>query len=281
MAKAKKKKGAKSTESKISNTEWGMAIGVLLCVDIAEIGLDVVFGVGLVTDPLIDFVINLAWPNYLYLRGVNLKSAKMVGTLVVGGGLQLIPGFDGFWAIEGAIVFLIVKAEEKIKEETGIDVEKVASAGSGKGEGGESEEGGAPDEAGEEEGEKEENEGESDEEDSGEEGEGENEEENNEGDEEETLDEAGPYGNEESSAASDERGQKPETARTAAQEQDEEDGGSSEMTSKTKKTGLVNKRPNRLDLRRKEEKEAVQAHSNIIDLSSLREKPDEEEREAA
>lgn len=129
MPDAKKKvKGDKESKSKISNTEWGIAIGVLLLIDIIEIGIDLLFGIGVFTNPFIDFFVNMTWVTYLYLRGVNLKSTKMVGTLVLGGSFQLIPGFDAFWAIEGLIVMLITKAEKKIKEETGVDVERITTA---------------------------------------------------------------------------------------------------------------------------------------------------------
>lgn len=132
MSDAKKKENKKkSGGSKISNTEWGMAIGVLLLIDLVEAGLDLLFGIGAFTNPFIDLAVNLLWPTYLYLRGVNLKSVRMFGTLIIGGALQEIPGFDGFWTIEGVIIMLIVKAEEKIKEETGVDAGKIGAAGAG------------------------------------------------------------------------------------------------------------------------------------------------------
>ncbi len=117
--------------SKISNTEWGMAIGALLLIDAVEVGLDLLFDIGAVTNPFIDLLVNMAWPTYLYLRGVNLKSAKMLFTLILGAFFQEIPDFDGFWAIEGVIVMGITKAEAIIKKETGVDVEKMAAAAEG------------------------------------------------------------------------------------------------------------------------------------------------------
>src|SRR3989338_2192764 len=134
MPDANKKGGDKKEGgSKISDTEWGMAIGALLSIDLIEIGLDALFGIGAFVNPFIDWGVNLAWPTYLYLRGVNLKSVKNLATLITGGGLQMLPGFDGFWAIEGTVIMLITKAEEKIKKETGVDVEKLASATEGGG----------------------------------------------------------------------------------------------------------------------------------------------------
>lgn len=129
----KKGGGAPPPESgsKISNTEWGMAIFALLIIDLIEIGLDALFGIGAFSNPFIDLLVNMAWATYLYLRGVNLKSAKNLATLLIGGGLQQLPGFDGFWAIEGTVIMFITKFEEKIKEKTGVDVEKMASAAEG------------------------------------------------------------------------------------------------------------------------------------------------------
>ncbi|MDO8483094.1 MAG: hypothetical protein Q7S86_04740 [bacterium] len=117
--------------SKISNTEWGIVIGALFLIDAVEIGIDFLFGIGLFTNPFIDILVNMAWPTYLHLRGVNLKSAKMLGTLVLGAIFQEVPGIDGIWGIEGLIVMFITKAEQKIKKETGVDVERLAAAAEG------------------------------------------------------------------------------------------------------------------------------------------------------
>lgn len=148
MPDKKKNDKKKESGSKISNTEWGMAIFALLIVDLIEIGLDALFGIGAFINPFIDLLMNMAWPTYLYLRGVNLKSAKNLATLFIGGGLQQIPGFDGFWAIEGLVIMFITKAEEKIKEETGVDVGKIAAAAESGEVGAAAEETGAVGEAG-------------------------------------------------------------------------------------------------------------------------------------
>ena len=129
-----KKEGAApppESGSKISNTEWGMAIGALLLIDAVEIGLDLLFDIGLFVNPFIDLLVNMAWPTYLYLRGVNLKSAKMLFTLILGAVFQEIPDIDGLWAIEGIIVMSITKAEALIKKEAGVDVEKLAAPKAG------------------------------------------------------------------------------------------------------------------------------------------------------
>ena len=71
----------KGSGSKISNTEWGMAIAILLLIDLAQIGLDFV-GIGIIANTFIDILVGMAWPTYLYLRGVNLKSVKMFGNII-------------------------------------------------------------------------------------------------------------------------------------------------------------------------------------------------------
>src|SRR3989338_5700280 len=117
--------------SKISNTEWGIVIGALFLIDAVEIGIDFLFGIGLFTNPFIDILVCMAWPTYLHLRGVNVKSAKMVGSFILSFIFQVVPAIDGIWGLEGLYVFFVVKAEEKIKKETGVDVEKLAAAKAG------------------------------------------------------------------------------------------------------------------------------------------------------
>ncbi|MCR4311535.1 MAG: hypothetical protein NUV54_03170 [Candidatus Taylorbacteria bacterium] len=126
---AEKKHKKKRGGSNITSTEWGMVIFALLLIDLIEIGLDALFGIGAFANPFIDLLVNMTWATYLYLRGVNLKSAKNLATLLIGGGLQMLPGFDGFWAIEGTVIMFITKFEDKIKKETGVDVERLAAAG--------------------------------------------------------------------------------------------------------------------------------------------------------
>ncbi|MSU55482.1 MAG: hypothetical protein EXS46_03020 [Candidatus Taylorbacteria bacterium] len=124
----KKKKGG----SKISNTEWGLVIGAMLLIDLVEIGLVLLFNIGAFTNPFIDIMINLIWPTYLHLRGVDLKSTKTLITLILGAFLQEIPNIDGLWAIEAFVIMATIKAEEEIKKTTGVDIEgELAGEGGG------------------------------------------------------------------------------------------------------------------------------------------------------
>ncbi|MBI2476334.1 MAG: hypothetical protein HYV67_03770 [Candidatus Taylorbacteria bacterium] len=119
----------------ISNTEWGMVISLLFIVDGIQIGLDLLFQIGVIVNRFIDVVVGFAWPTYLYLRGVNLKSVKVVGSILLTFFLEEIPDVDALplWGADGLFVLSVTKAEEKIKEETGVDVEKAAALAGGGG----------------------------------------------------------------------------------------------------------------------------------------------------
>ncbi len=124
-----KKKGS---GSKISNTEWGMVISALFIIDGIQFSLDWVgipwiATVGMIANRFISFVTSLAWPTYLYLRGVSLSAPRAM-SIIVAFFFEEIPDVDAlpFWGLDGIVMCASVKAEEKIKEKTGIDVEKVA-----------------------------------------------------------------------------------------------------------------------------------------------------------
>ncbi len=124
----KKEKKKKEDGSKISDTEWGMVISFLFIVDGIQLGLNFIgipfiATLGLLVNRFISFAMALAWPTYLYLRGVNLGGAKMI-SVVVTFFVESIPNIDSLpmWGLEGIYMMALVKAEEKIKYETGVDV---------------------------------------------------------------------------------------------------------------------------------------------------------------
>jgi len=136
MAETKKKaeKKQKTPKSKISNVEWGMVIGALAIIDAFQavfdlIGIPFVAHIGMIINPFIDMAVGFAWPTYLYLRGVNLKSVKTVGSIALTFFCEAIPDVDALplWFLDGLFVLSTVKAEEIIEKETGIDVEKAAA----------------------------------------------------------------------------------------------------------------------------------------------------------
>ena len=98
--------------SKISNTEWGIVIGALWIIDGIQIGLDLLFQVGVLLNRFIDIMVGLAWPTYLYLRGVNLKDIKMVGGIFLAFLGDMVPDMDAlpWWGADGIYAFTLVKA---------------------------------------------------------------------------------------------------------------------------------------------------------------------------
>ena len=129
----KKSGDKKKTESKISNTEWGMVIGALFIIDIIQvclnlIGIPFLASIGTIVNRFIDVAVGLAWPTYLKLRGVNLNSIKVmsIGIAFI---FEMIPGIDALplWGLDGLYMLFLVKAEEKLKEKTGVDVDKAAA----------------------------------------------------------------------------------------------------------------------------------------------------------
>ncbi len=100
--------------SKISNTEWGMVIGALFIVDLIQVGLDLFFQVGVIANRFIDIVVGLAWPTYLYLRGVNMN-VKRVGSIILSFAVEQVPDVDAlpFWSADGVFIMLSVKITEK------------------------------------------------------------------------------------------------------------------------------------------------------------------------
>ena len=100
--------------SKISNTEWGLVIGALVIVDIAQFVLDM-FVVGLIANRLIDFGVGMTLPFYLKIRGVKLDSKKiggMIGSFL----LEQIPGLDALplWSLDGIMNMILDKADKKL-----------------------------------------------------------------------------------------------------------------------------------------------------------------------
>lgn len=102
--------------SKITRTEWGLVIGALLTIDAVQFGLDMAFGIGFFVNPFIDILIALAWPFYLRLRGVNLNTLKIIVNIAALF-FEITPlGAMPLWFLDGIIMFLIVKIEEKLKK---------------------------------------------------------------------------------------------------------------------------------------------------------------------
>lgn len=135
MPDAKKREEKKESGSKISNLEWGMVISLLAIVDTIQIGLDLLAQVGVLVNRFIDIVVAMAWPTYLKLRGVKLNAPRVI-SIIAAFFFEEIPDVDAlpFWTADGIVMLASIKAEEKIKEETGIDVGAIASGAEGESE---------------------------------------------------------------------------------------------------------------------------------------------------
>lgn len=125
MADKNKKKG----ESKISNTEWGIVIGILVIIDLIQIGLNLAFQIGVVLNRFIDIPVGMAWTTYLYLRGVDLNTTRIL-SIGLTFFLEEIPDLDSlpFWSADGIVMYLSVKAEKELKAVAGVAVTTAAIA---------------------------------------------------------------------------------------------------------------------------------------------------------
>ena len=122
----KKKEGG----SDISNTEWGMVISLLGIVDLIQIILNLALQIGVIVNRFIDIAVGLAWLTYLYLRGVNLKSVKTVGSIILTFFLEEIPDVDALplWVADGVFVFSVTKAEKELEKAAAVGVAVAAVA---------------------------------------------------------------------------------------------------------------------------------------------------------
>jgi len=104
-------------KSKVSTFEWGIVIGLLIVIDIAQIILDG-FAIGVVVNRFIDFVIGLAFPFYLQIRGEKMSDPKRLLAWLATFGLEFIPVVDAFplWSLDGVYNFMLARARNKAAE---------------------------------------------------------------------------------------------------------------------------------------------------------------------
>jgi hypothetical protein len=107
----------KNKKPKISNLEWGIAIGILFVVDLIQLGLDFLFEVGVIINRFIDIWIGMSWSLYLKLRGINMNAPKIF-SIILTFFLEEIPDVDALplWTADGIIMYMAEKAEEKLGE---------------------------------------------------------------------------------------------------------------------------------------------------------------------
>ena len=104
-------------KSKVSTFEWGIVIGLLIVIDIAQIILDG-FVIGVVVNRIIDFVVGLALPFYLQIRGEKMSDPKRFLAWLATFGLEFIPVVDALplWSLDGVYNFMLARARNKAAE---------------------------------------------------------------------------------------------------------------------------------------------------------------------
>ncbi|MES2087930.1 MAG: hypothetical protein V4467_02965 [Patescibacteria group bacterium] len=123
-----------SQKDKISGTEWGMVLGVLLIVDLVQfaldwIGIPFIGNLGTVLNRFIDIGVALGWSTYLYLRGITMETKK-IGSIILTFFFEEIPSIDAFpfWTADGAFIYFSVKAEKQVQAVAAVGVAVAAVA---------------------------------------------------------------------------------------------------------------------------------------------------------
>jgi hypothetical protein len=104
-------------ESKISNFEWGMVIGLFVCIDLTQFFLDWT-GIGEFINPVIDPAIGISLWFYFWMRGVDMKDGKRMLSMVCTFIGESIPVIDALplWTMDVLIIFFSIKAEKTLKK---------------------------------------------------------------------------------------------------------------------------------------------------------------------
>ena len=104
-------------KSKVSTFEWGIVIGLLIVIDIAQIILDA-FAIGVVVNRIIDVIVGAVFPIYLTIRGEKLSDPKRLLGLLATFGLESIPVVDALplWSLDGVYNFILARAKNKAAE---------------------------------------------------------------------------------------------------------------------------------------------------------------------
>ncbi len=108
-------------ESKISNIEWGLVIGVLFTIDIAQILIEWLMiwiaGASIVINLIIDVVVGFSFALYLRLRGESLANPKRLIGLLATFGLEMFPLVSELplWGLDGIYNMMISNSDKIIK----------------------------------------------------------------------------------------------------------------------------------------------------------------------
>lgn len=108
-------------KSKISNTEWGLFIAALFCIDLIQIFIDIFFiwfmGINVYINFMIDMVVGMSIPLYLQLRGESMKNPKRIFSLLATFGLEMIPLVSDLplWGLDGIFLMTVSKSDKMVK----------------------------------------------------------------------------------------------------------------------------------------------------------------------
>lgn len=107
-------------KSKISNVEWGLFIGALVVVDLAQIVLEWIL-IGFLLNPLIDIFVGMAIPFYLHIRGENIADSKRIFGFIGTFFGEMIPGVDELplWTLDGIYNMFLSKSEAVLEQVPG------------------------------------------------------------------------------------------------------------------------------------------------------------------
>ncbi|OHA17960.1 MAG: hypothetical protein A2664_01250 [Candidatus Taylorbacteria bacterium RIFCSPHIGHO2_01_FULL_46_22b] len=118
---------------KRSNIEWFFLIAIAITIDLVQIGLDLLVGVGIVINRFIDLIVGPALFMYCAVTHIKLTVGRTVSILgtIVG---EMIPVIDiaPFWTADVIFIMLSVKAEEGNKlAKVGLLATGIAGAAAG------------------------------------------------------------------------------------------------------------------------------------------------------
>lgn len=100
--------------SDISNTEWGLVIGLIAILDFVQFILDVL-AIGLIANRLVDILIMLSLLFYFWMRGVEMD-LFVLGTLCAVMVGEEVPGLDvaPFWTLDVWAIMRHDKAKKNL-----------------------------------------------------------------------------------------------------------------------------------------------------------------------
>lgn len=117
-------------KSRISATEWGLVIGLMVCIDLMQIILDL-FVVGVGVNRAIDIAVGMAFPFYLQIRGEKMGDPRRLLALLATFLGEMVPIVDAFplWTADAVYNMFLARwrnkeADKQEKERIKIEQEQ-------------------------------------------------------------------------------------------------------------------------------------------------------------